>query len=377
MLSLSAALTLYDNYLLAVTVFTEDARLRRLINDPDSGFGIDSYTLDQLTQAANSVGTRRRVRAGMTFFEKESARLEASKVGATLEGNSDYQYLRLLLERSPSYTFVRQIQVGKVAASNFKFLERLSFDVVDELKNDGVNLISLVFGNTVGLHESRKGNLYGVQSVELHLENELQALDILLEKTPFRITDKFIPGHFGHVAIWLGDEAELKELDLWNHPVVTPYHPLLKSEDDKPARLIVEALRSGVQLSTLEHFLNVDDLAVLRPETVRADRDATREALVLAFRQVGKDYDFNFDVNTTEKIVCSELAYVSFPTIAWPTESTFGRDTISPDQVARLAWDGKPLQLVTLYHQGKLVPVNEQLDLMKTLMDGPAAAADR
>jgi len=92
------------------------------------------------------------------------------------------------------------------------------------------------------------------------------------------------------------------------------------------------------------------------------------EALTLAFRQVGKEYDFNFDVNTTEKIVCSELAYVCFPQIDWPTEKTVGRHTISPDNVANLCWNNVPLQLITFYHDGKKVDKDNQLNVLKILM---------
>ena len=77
---------------------------------------------------------------------------------------------------------------------------------------------------------------------------------------------------------------------------------------------------------------------------------------------------FLLDVNTTDKIVCSELAYVSFPTIDWPTEKTLGRYNISPDNVAKLAWNKVPLELVLFYHDGELVDEKEQLSKMKELM---------
>ena len=51
---------------------------------------------------------------------------------------------------------------------------------------------------------------------------------------------------------------------------------------------------------------------------------------------MGKTYDFNFDVETTDKLVCSELLYQSFGDVAWPTEKYLGRVTISPDNVASL-----------------------------------------
>ena len=88
----------------------------------------------------------------------------------------------------------------------------------------------------------------------------------------------------------------------------------------------------------------------------------------MAFRQIGKKYDFNFDVNTTDKIVCSELAYVSFPAFDWPTEAVLGRHSISPDNVAQLAWNNVPLRLVMFYHDGERVPEGEQAEKMRELM---------
>jgi hypothetical protein len=88
----------------------------------------------------------------------------------------------------------------------------------------------------------------------------------------------------------------------------------------------------------------------------------------MAFRQLGKKYDFNFDVDTTDKIVCSELAYISFPSMDWPTEETLGRHSISPDNVAQLAWNSVPLELIMFYHDGKLVEESTQLAIMQGLM---------
>ena len=124
-----------------------------------------------------------------------------------------------------------------------------------------------------------------------------------------------------------------------------------------------------MQLNSLEHFMNVDDIAVLRPVFSEDNKDElVEEALLMAFRQVGKKYDFNFDVNTTDKIVCSELAYISFPSMDWPTEETLGRHSISPDNVAQLAWNNVPLQLVLFYHDGELVEADTQVAKLRELM---------
>lgn len=366
MLSLSAALTLYDNYLIGTVMFEQDSRLRQVINDPDMGFGLVANTLREMTLSANSIEQRHRIRRVIKFYEEQKEILDFS------DEDSDFAYLDLLIQSSPAYTYAKKIRIDEIAKNKFVAFERITADVASDLTEDGFDLVSGVFGNSVGLIESRKGKLFGDVEAKANLQAQLQPLDILLEKTPFRLTDKLIPGHFGHVAIWTGTKAELIDLGLWDEQYVKQYHDFLASGTDpnsKNEQHIIEALRSGVQLSSLDHFMNVDDLAVLRPIfTGEATEQQKKEALLMAFRQLGKKYDFNFDVNTTDKIVCSELAYISFPSIDWPTQKTLGRYSISPDHVAKLAWNNVPLELVMFYHDGKLVAQEEQVDRMIELM---------
>ena len=176
---------------------------------------------------------------------------------------------------------------------------------------------------------------------------------IHLEKTPFRLTDKFIPGHYGHVAIWTGDEAQLRALGVWDHPVIAPYQSAVRQ-----GRHIVEALRPGVQINSLDRFLNVDDLVVLRHTRLEPER--RRQFVLDTFRQIGKEYDFHFDVETDKRIVCSELVYVVFRDVQWPTVRQLGRYTISPDNVAVRALDRNPFTPVAIYHDG--VRIRDRLE---------------
>jgi len=181
----------------------------------------------------------------------------------------------------------------------------------------------------------------------------------VLEKTPFRLTDKFIPGHYGHVALWVGTEAELTRLGVWDDPLVVARQEAIRS-----GRSMIEALRPGVTINTLEYFLNVDDLLVLRHTNLT---DAQRrEFLLNAFRQIGKPYDFNFDVETDRRIVCSELAYVVFKNEEWPTSKALGRYTISPDNVAVKARSGNPFTPVIMYYDGYRIDdrLGETLDAL-------------
>ena len=206
-----------------------------------------------------------------------------------------------------------------------------------------MNAMSSIFGNAVGLIETRKGRLYGDIRVEQALRVRLKPGDILLEKTPFRLTDRFIPGHWGHVAVWLGSEAELRHIGLWDDPLIIPYRTAIINGHG-----VCEALRDGVQLNPLSRFLNVDDCAILRQPG--ADQsDLVRQSL----RQLGKHYDFNFDVDSADTIVCSELVYTVYTGIEWPTTRTLGRFTITPDQVAQRALSNGPLVTIALWHDGR------------------------
>ena len=279
MLSLGAALTLYDNYMLGAILFEQDERLRRIVNDPDMGFNVVANKLTEMTLAANSIESRHRIRRAITFFEEQKQSI------AGVDEDSDFAYLQALIDASPSYNYVKKIRVGEIASQKFAAFDRISDDFIAESTKDGFDLISGMFGNTVGLFESRKGKLYQDRDAIEHIQSKLKPLDILLEKTPFRLTDKLIPGHFGHVAIWTGTKAELVDIGIWDELHVKEYQEQLSNAKDpssKNEHQIIEALRSGVQLSTLDHFMNIDDFAILRPrfpESEAAER--TKEALLM------------------------------------------------------------------------------------------------
>ena len=105
----------------------------------------------------------------------------------------------------------------------------------------------------------------------------------------------------------------------------------------------------------------MDDLAVLRPRGLSGEEK--RASLLRAFKQVGKQYDFNFEVETLDKITCSELPYHVFPDIPWETDEQFGQHTISPDQVAAQAFGtDAPLELIEFHHDGVHVAVEAEQD---------------
>jgi len=342
-LSLAAALVLYDNYLLAVSLFEGDAKLRRLLNESDPAYAIRSAELDKVTLNYNSISNRDRVRRAIKFYEKAGNELRAAA-----QSNAELDYIVTLIEQSPSNSMVKTWSPLYVVGRNLGFFGAATTDVLASFERKGVTLFSMVFGNAVGLVETRKGKLLTRTDVAAEVRAALQSGDILLEKTPFRLTDKLIPGYWGHAAVWVGSEAELKDLGIWDDPVVVPHQAEIRR-----GRMVVEALRSGVEINPLEQFMNIDSLGVMRRPA--ADRAARAEVVLQALRQIGKPYDFNFDVESKERVYCSKLVYLAYGDLDWPTQKSLGRTTFTPDDVAARALSGDDLKLVAFYHDGQKI----------------------
>lgn len=359
MLSLAGSLALYDTYRLEITALAENDKLRRILNGGDKGYKNKKNLLDDMTVEFLSISKRERASAELRYCEENQF-----ATAACYGGQNTLRWLQQLIAQSPSRDMLHMdiLPAPKVMAEHAATRINMIFGDIKGLGDDSLNTVSLCFGNTVGLVEVRKGKLWQDAAVAARIKSTLRPGDILLEKTPFRLTDTFIPGHWGHVAIWIGTESDLKDFGLWDDPAVKPYQAGIRE-----GKCIVEALRPGVTMNTVEHFLNIDDLGILR-RNPELDRDTLRHHILLALRQVGKAYDFNFDVETTDKIVCSELAYVVYTDMSWPIDKALGRYTISPDNVAAKALCGGPFELVLFYHDG--MPVDEKpLDRMAGLMN--------
>lgn len=246
--------------------------------------------------------------------------------------------LKSILAQEPSASWlVDAIVLNKtsndMAQGRTRFgIENYSFlDSLIDIFSNVTNWLSSIFGNITGSIHSRKGHLHSNQIALSIAKENMIPMDILLEKSPFILTDKFIPGHFGHVAVYLGTKEQLVEIDMWNHPDILPYQ-----NDIEKGRIILEAVRSGVRLTTVEDFMNIDELTIMRKEDGLKNPNLLIEQITRGMDQIGKEYDFNFDIATLDKIVCSELIYITFGNVQWVTKYRLGRASITPDDVAEI-----------------------------------------
>jgi hypothetical protein len=353
MVSLSSALILYDNYLLALSILQNDKRLRKFINSHDTTYAINHNSLEGITNNYNKSHNKQRIKNAINYYKRNIHLIEMSK------NDDSMQYLHTLIQQSPSY---QKKKFGGSVTFKIKVFTTKVVDLFRTTISGTSEIFSEIFGNITGLVETRKGKLYKNEPVLYNIQKNLKAGDILLEKTPFRLTDSLIPGFWGHVAINIGTKDELIDLGIWNHKVVKKYH-----KEILDGKSIVEALRSGVKMNTLEHFLNIDDFANLRYKN-EVNSDLAKR-IILTLGQVGKKYDFNFDVESSDKIVCSELVYITSVNHNYKTEKLIGRHTISPDNVAyKSIEDNSVIKIVTLINDNQII-YNDKIKYMKKLIN--------
>ena len=352
MMSLSAMLIRYDNYLVAYSNYENHDKLRDRFNEKT--YNIPKNTLKDMTKTYNSLSERLAIKKMIDFYNEHIGKFEDNE-------EMLFDFMKKIIEQSPSFKLGFEDNTG-YSIANLRTLYTHTVDLGDLGLSNLTNELSKGFGNSAGLVETRKGKLYDNEHITSHIASHLRAGDILLEKTPFRLTDKLIPGHWGHAAVYIGTVQELKDLGIWNHALVVKYREEI--EDNK---LIAEALRDGVQLNSLEHFLNIDDFATMQDTQESDSHRASR--ILRTLKQLGKEYDFNFDIETADKIVCSELIYITSTEVEWETEKVAGVHTISPDNVARKSIEeGAGFTITLLYHDGEEI-TSQKKEMMQLLLE--------
>ena len=366
-LGLTFALLLYDNYLVAVAPYEEHNKLRYIINES----GIDPEVEGYLRIVSESYTDRKKMQRlikAIEFISKIEQWESDHPNSGLMQNDPDNQYLNMMIYGSPSYGEIRKnssqetesiFSINKINIFNNKIEDNIRL-----ISSDATNQVSKMFGNAAGIIVARRGKMDKLpKEKQSEIIANMQPLDILLEKAPFRLTDHLIPGYWSHVALWSGTENELRELGVWDElPMIyneakEKYHYSGSGfqEAIRNGHMVIEALRPGVQINTLQHFLNIDDLGVLRFNGLTIENK--RSYLLNAFSQIGKSYDFNFDVESKNEIVCSELIYISFDDLDWNTSKTAGRYTISPDNVAQKLLDDN-MDPVLLYINGEELTEN-------------------
>ena len=192
----------------------------------------------------------------------------------------------------------------------------------------------------------KRGYFITVPMINEH-RSKLEPGDVLLERRNWHMTNVGIPGFWPHAAMHVGTlsemEAYFKDLPALKGKTVEEYLRANYPEVLKTFRMldeygfersVIESIRPGVVLTSLEHSGNADYLGVIRP---KASKDGKWTAICRSFSYFGRPYDFNFDFMTDAALVCSELVYKSYHGIEGLTLGPIvvnGRLLLPPNRIA-------------------------------------------
>ncbi|HAH05914.1 MAG TPA: hypothetical protein DCM05_05180 [Elusimicrobia bacterium] len=203
----------------------------------------------------------------------------------------------------------------------------------------------------------------------------LQPGDILLTRREWYLSNVGLPGYWPHAALYVGTPEERRkyfgdpELKAWvsaqgvgDGNFETLLSVKAKSTygksrepfwDGLPPR-VLEAISEGVTFTSLEHALDADSAAALRPRLSRKEKAL---ALLKAFRYAGRPYDFDFDFATDDKLVCTELVYKAYE----PAKGQKGLKFPLVDILGRMA---TPANLIAKQFDEQFGTASKQLDFV-------------
>jgi permuted papain-like amidase YaeF/Yiix C92 family enzyme len=152
--------------------------------------------------------------------------------------------------------------------------------------------------------ERRRGRMDGCDVLIRAVARSLSPLDLIVERGPLKVSDVFIPGHFKHVAVYLGPRLSMEiQWICHRHGRVGPVRRQLT---------VLEATRHGVRLAPVHTFFRgVDTFVVLRGK--RASAAERHWVASRAADELGKEYDYLFDLSDHQRQFCCKLVSGLFP----------------------------------------------------------------
>lgn len=192
-------------------------------------------------------------------------------------------------------------------------LERTLRDMVTQLQSPVRELTPVISMAVSRFRFKERPPHRGLISPEqvAELKTILRPGDILIERRNWYISNSLLPGFWPHAALYLGSYQELVDLGVTSDPRAAPHMADFQGQNDiGHAFAVIEAIGEGVVFTSLEHSAGeADALAVLRPNLPDEER---REALARALSHRGKEYDFDFDFTTPDRLVCTELIFRTY-----------------------------------------------------------------
>ncbi|MGB7329382.1 MAG: YiiX/YebB-like N1pC/P60 family cysteine hydrolase [Rubripirellula sp.] len=312
-LAYAAALILIDAARTLRDLYSDDPLVRRKLNEAYSIYGIDQGSFDtiqlSLTNPVNALGVRQ---ADQFYADHAELFLRLASQDANVAS------VVTLIDRLRDRVSVGPTRYFKARAKELRHDARDR--IVAQSFGRAVYAIQEWGSRLVSSFSIRPGHIARLpDQVISALSALLKPGDVFVTRKDAAVTNYFLPGFWPHAAMYVGNDS------------------------------VVESLKDGVRVRTMESPLGNDAVALIRPSLETGLID---QAIVRAHSHVGKPYDFDFDFTRADRMVCTEVVYRSYEGLGgveFELKKRAGRQTLSAEDLLELAVADRFFRPIAVY----------------------------
>ena len=325
LIDLTAASTLYQASLKFVGQFEKSPKAIAKLNEAEPEWGIPANFYNTVRRNLASPGNIRAFELAQQYY-----RLDAVKElfeQHDLRDRAPYDKFHSSILRAED-TILKQS--GTVVERVTEVAIADAADLLYDVQYRSQSEISTWIGDFKIRDPHRGESLISKSELE-QLAEVLEPGDVILERRNWYLSNAFLPGYWPHGAVYVGTTDELKARELDQDPRVRQHwEQFAHADSDGHEHVIIEAVSEGVIFSSLEHSIGgADSVAVLRPQV---SEETKSKAISRAFGVVGRPYDFEFDFESTDTLVCTEVVYHAYGRnsgeLQFPVQKIMGRQTM-------------------------------------------------
>jgi uncharacterized protein YycO len=318
LLAYGSGLTLYRNAVMFVVLFKDNDEARRKLNEADASMRVPAGMFDEMYANITNASNVQLVVDGVGEYHDRRQRL----AGSSLLDAAAVDRLLARLDKNE-----KELEGAYALLAEGK-RDLLWTNIRSDIKGPAYHAQSFISMMVSHVKTPLAAEGLSPESIQRDVQPSLKPGDILLTRRDGYLSNTFLPGHWGHAALYVGTPADLAKLG-GTADLSAVLKMLDRKDDDGLPVTVVEAIGEGVRPSSLEHALNANLLGIIRP---KVDDEGKRVAIVRATKLLGTPYDFSFDLSSQDKIICTELVYRAYaPHLEVPFEEVMGTMTLKPD----------------------------------------------
>lgn len=216
-------------------------------------------------------------------------------------------FLAFLLSFSNVFSFNIYNTAGKAVTGIYEKYEEMSKSIFFPIQK------AFAVSITGKQLTSRKEKFITEEQMNNH-RDMLEPGDIIVRRNNWQLTNGGIPGFWTHSGLYLGSLEKLdnyfsgeEELEgkKFSEYIAEKFPEIYENYlDNNPE--IIESIAKGVVLTPLNNMFISDYFAALRPKLTKNQKF---KAIIKSFEFYGEPYDYSFDFNNSDELLCSEMLY--------------------------------------------------------------------